>query len=98
MSDTPKALRRVPEGAWLGGVSTGLGQHFNLDATLVRIGWIVLALLGFAGVPIYLVLWSVIPDIHEHRTWLPLGAMVLLFGLPFCCWLVFAPLALLGGN
>jgi phage shock protein PspC (stress-responsive transcriptional regulator) len=44
------------------GVAAGLADYFGVDATLVRIGFIVLALLGGLAVPLYLAGWLLIPD------------------------------------
>ena len=46
----------------LAGVCGGLAQYFNLDATLIRVLFIVLAVLGFAGVVIYLAMWIIVPN------------------------------------
>jgi phage shock protein C len=42
-------------------VCGGLAQYFNTDATLIRVLFVVLALLGGPGLVIYLVLWIVVP-------------------------------------
>ncbi len=44
------------------GVAAGLADYFDLDATLVRIGFVVLALLGGLAVPLYLAGWLLIPE------------------------------------
>jgi phage shock protein C len=44
------------------GVCGGLAQHFNTDATLIRVLFVVLALLGGPGIVIYLVMWIVVPE------------------------------------
>jgi phage shock protein C len=46
----------------LAGVCGGLAQYFNLDATLIRVAFVVLTLLGFAGPILYLALWIVVPE------------------------------------
>lgn len=43
------------------GVCGGLGEYFGVDPILVRLGFAVLALLGGAGVGLYLVAWVLIP-------------------------------------
>ena len=43
------------------GVASGLGEHFDVDPVLFRIGFVVLALAGGVGVLIYLLLWWVVP-------------------------------------
>ena len=39
----------------------GLAQYFTLDATLIRILFVVLAVLGGSGIVIYGVMWLVVP-------------------------------------
>jgi phage shock protein C len=36
--------------------------HFNLDATLMRVLFVVLAVLGGSGLVIYLVMWIIVPN------------------------------------
>jgi phage shock protein C len=49
----------------LAGVCGGLAQYFNIDAILMRVLFVVLALLGGPGLVIYLVLWIVVPEEPE---------------------------------
>jgi phage shock protein PspC (stress-responsive transcriptional regulator) len=46
----------------LGGVAAGLADYFDVDPTLVRIGFVVLAFVGGLAVPLYLAGWALIPD------------------------------------
>jgi phage shock protein C len=46
----------------LAGVCGGLAQYFNLDATLIRVLFIVLAVLGGSGLVIYLAIWIIVPN------------------------------------
>jgi phage shock protein C len=39
-----------------------LAQYFNADPTLIRVLFVVLALLGGPGLVIYLVLWIIVPE------------------------------------
>jgi phage shock protein C len=61
-------LIRSRANVMLGGVCAGLGDYLNIDATLVRIFFILLGLTG-TGVWIYLLLWLVIPreDLAESK-------------------------------
>ena len=56
------ALHRVGPGRMLGGVALGLADYFDIDPTLVRIGFVALAFLGGLAVPLYLAGWLLIPD------------------------------------
>lgn len=61
MSDETKKLYRSVDDRWLAGVCGGLGKYFNVDPTLVRVIFVVLALIGLGGVILYLLLWVLIP-------------------------------------
>jgi phage shock protein PspC (stress-responsive transcriptional regulator) len=58
----PKRLRRSVDDRKLGGVAAGLATFFTLDVTHVRIALVVLAVLGGAGLPVYLAAWALIPE------------------------------------
>ncbi len=57
-----RRMYRDPDSRIIGGVCSGLGAYWNIDPTLVRIVFIILAIFGFAGVLIYLILWIVLPE------------------------------------
>ncbi len=59
---TPRRLYRIYEGAMISGVCNGLGAYFNIDPTLVRLGFVLLTVFGGTGVVIYLVLSIVVPE------------------------------------
>ncbi|HSV85164.1 MAG TPA: PspC domain-containing protein [Levilinea sp.] len=44
------------------GVCGGLGKFFGLDPTIVRLVFVILALMGGPGILIYIVMWVVVPD------------------------------------
>ena len=46
----------------IAGIAGGMAQYFNIDATLMRILWILVALPGGLSILIYFVLWLVIPE------------------------------------
>ncbi len=46
----------------IAGVCGGIAEYFNIDATLVRLAWIILTVFtNMLGVIAYLVAWMVIP-------------------------------------
>ncbi len=55
-------LLRGGEGRMVGGVAVGLADYFDVDPTLVRIGFVALTLLGGLAVPLYVAGWLLIPD------------------------------------
>jgi hypothetical protein len=46
-------------------VCGGLAEYFNLDATLIRILFVVLAVLGGSGLVLYLAMWIIAPTNHK---------------------------------
>lgn len=55
-------LRRSTDDRMLAGVAGGLARYLDVDATLVRIAFVVLTVIGGAGVPLYLAAWLLIPE------------------------------------
>ena len=58
-------LYRSTSDSMLGGVCGGLGKYFNADPNLIRLIFVVLAVIPAFGVPIYLVLWLIVPEEGE---------------------------------
>jgi phage shock protein C len=71
----PRPIRRPIKGRMLAGVAAGIGEHFNVDVTIVRIVFAVLTIVGFTsiaylgglplylgGIPLYLACWLLIPE------------------------------------
>jgi len=56
-----RRLFRRPDVGILGGVSVGLGEYFNVDPVLIRIGFVLLTVSGGLGLPLYAILWLVVP-------------------------------------
>jgi phage shock protein PspC (stress-responsive transcriptional regulator) len=52
------------------GVALAVADYLGFDVTAVRIGFVVLALLGGLAVPLYLAAWLIIPE--EGRETAPL--------------------------
>ena len=58
-----RTLRRSRTDRRLAGVCGGLGAYFGIDATLLRILFVLLALPGgLPGTLLYLILWVVMPE------------------------------------
>ena len=69
---TPRHLRRRTSDRVLGGVAGGLGDYFNVDPLLIRIGFVGLMIFGGAGLVLYVVAWLLLPA--EGHDASPLGA------------------------
>jgi len=89
----PRRLTRSRSDRWLGGVSAGLGEYFDLNPVVYRIAFAALALAGGTGILLYVAAWLVIPDEdtedsiaatalkhHRDRPWLVIGVGLLAFG------------------
>jgi len=60
---TDKRLYRSRDNRMIGGVCAGLGEYIGMDPTVVRLIFVVGALLGFGSlVLVYLVMLLVIPE------------------------------------
>ena len=46
----------------LAGVCGGIEEYFNIDSTLVRLGWVVFSLLGGSGLLAYIIAAIIMPD------------------------------------
>jgi phage shock protein C len=60
MAETRK-LYRSRSNRQIAGVCGGLAEYFNMDATLLRVLFIVLAVLGGSGIVLYLAMWIIVP-------------------------------------
>ncbi|KKQ49500.1 MAG: Phage shock protein C, PspC [Candidatus Woesebacteria bacterium GW2011_GWD1_38_10] len=59
---TPAKLFRSQNDRVVAGVCTGLGEFFQIDATIIRLIFIIVTLFGGGGLLLYLILWLIIPS------------------------------------
>ena len=57
-----KKLYRSVSDKKLAGVCGGIAEYFGIDATLVRVGWVVISLFAGAGVLAYIACALIIPE------------------------------------
>ena len=57
-----KKLYRSNTDKKLAGVCGGIAEYFNIDATLVRLGWVLFCALGGSGLLAYIIAALVMPD------------------------------------
>ncbi|MDP7116636.1 MAG: PspC domain-containing protein [Candidatus Woesearchaeota archaeon] len=58
-----KKLFRSSDNRMVAGVCAGVGEYFNIDPTVVRVGWVIFTLLSFGvGVLAYIAAWIIIPE------------------------------------
>jgi phage shock protein C len=60
-----RKLYRSRTDSRIAGVCGGLGEFLGLDPTVVRLVFVLLALLGGHGILIYLIMWLVMPPAPE---------------------------------
>jgi phage shock protein C len=58
-----KRLYRSKKDRILGGVCAGLGEHLDVDPTVIRLIWAVVTVLSFGtGIIVYILAWIIIPE------------------------------------
>ena len=57
-----KKLYRNTENKMLAGVCSGIADYFDIDPTLVRLGWVVFSLLGGSGLLAYIIAAIIVPE------------------------------------
>lgn len=57
-----KKLTRSKTDRKIAGVCAGIAEYFGWDPTLVRVAYVLLALAGFTGVLLYIVLALIMPE------------------------------------
>ena len=60
--EEPRKLYRSGTQRMIAGVCGGLAEYFNVDATLMRVLFLLLAVFGGSGIVIYIVMWIIVPD------------------------------------
>jgi phage shock protein C len=58
-----KQLYRSKNNRILGGVCAGLGEHLDVDPSVIRLIWAVVSVLSIGtGIIIYILAWIIIPE------------------------------------
>ena len=60
-----KTLYRSSSKKMIAGVCGGIGEYFNIDPTLVRLGFVALSFLAGGGLMAYLIAALIIPSERE---------------------------------
>ncbi len=90
-------LRRSKSDRYVAGVAGGLGRHFDIDPTVIRVVLAVMTLFGGAGLLLYVAVWVLVPEDGEDRAPIVVGselqkvlliaaavvAAFIVFGTPF---------------
>ena len=59
-----KRLYKIEEGKKIAGVCGGIAEYFDIDPSLVRIGWVLISFAG-AGILAYIVAAVILPSKSE---------------------------------
>ena len=64
MTSSRPALRRSRSNRMIAGVMGGLAEYFQINATLLRVVYVIGSIISvaFPGIIVYLILWLVIPS------------------------------------
>ncbi len=64
MPQLSRSLRRSRANRRIAGVIGGLAEHFSIDATLLRVIYVVVSIISaaFPGALVYVLLWVLIPE------------------------------------
>jgi len=57
-----KRLVRSSTNQMIAGVAAGVADYLDLDPTIVRLAFVVLALLGGPGILLYIIMWIIMPE------------------------------------
>ena len=61
MGNVKKGIYRDSQKRIIGGVCSGLSYYFNLDRVLIRLLFIIMVFFFMVAIPLYLILWAIIP-------------------------------------
>ena len=56
-----KRFYKIEDGKMIDGVCGGVAEYFNIDPSLVRIGWAIFALAAGCGILVYIIAAIVLP-------------------------------------
>jgi phage shock protein C len=59
---TRKKLMRSRSDRKIAGVCAGFAEYFDVDVTVVRVVWLIVALFGGGGILAYIIAWIVMPE------------------------------------
>ena len=56
-----KKLYRKEQGKMIAGVCVGIADYFNIDPTVIRVGWAIIACFGGTGILAYILAALIMP-------------------------------------
>lgn len=62
-----KRLYRSRKERMFGGICGGIGEHIDVDPTIIRLIWVVITILSLGtGIIVYLIAWIIIPEFPDE--------------------------------
>jgi phage shock protein C len=61
-----RKLMRSRSNRKIAGVCAGFAEYFDLDVTMVRVLWLLVAIFGGGGILAYFIAWIVMPEEPEY--------------------------------
>lgn len=55
-------ISRSKDNRWIAGVLGGIAEHYNWNANILRVIFIIISATPFPGIIVYLILWMIMPD------------------------------------
>lgn len=66
MNEVKKSLRKSRDNRMIAGICGGIGEYFNIDPTLIRLGWVLFCAMGGSGIVAYIIAAIIIPEYREY--------------------------------
>ncbi|MDH5399670.1 MAG: PspC domain-containing protein [Cyclobacteriaceae bacterium] len=57
-----KKMFRNPDDKVLGGVSSGIAMYFGVEATIIRLLFVIFTFIGGTGLIVYIIMWVILPE------------------------------------
>ena len=66
MNETKKTLHKSRDNKMIAGICGGVGEYFDIDPTLIRLGWVLFCAMGGSGIVAYIIAAIIIPEYTEY--------------------------------
>ena len=66
MNETKKRLHKSRDNKMIAGICGGVGEYFDIDPTLIRLGWVLFCAMGGSGIVAYIIAAIIIPECREY--------------------------------
>ena len=66
MNEVKKSLHKSRDNKMIAGICGDIGEYFNIDPTLIRLGWVLFCAMGGSGIVAYIIAAIIIPEYREY--------------------------------